>query len=1022
MTTFHRLTVPSYTGGLPSGYDYVNNALSGTPAFADNAKVGGPNAGTYFVAFGEDATSSDANRANQALAQNTDTLDNLLHRDLALPVRTSDVGPTSSPTTTITLTGPGIFLGGVGDQLIDLFRITDQNDNDIENGSTQVLVASISGGTLGGGFSTGNVTLNLNTSIPTGLTYHVYYSTQSNLATLPADAFISMRIRSAVAVDAEIETLFQLLHGNGEAWNGAWDSTIWDLTAGGLDARYRRSTTGVAGPFNTAGSGGTITRDGPSPATQSILSVRAQPDEFLSAWTAHLKDLGAARSAGTLGSWGFVADGHRWQTAGETASSASLGGFLSVWRRDAAPVASAPVTGLGYWTFLPPGITGTVTALSTGQYQLVLDATNNPYFWKVDTGTTGNPKRSALAIGQDLLSLTVGGVQYAVSTLGFVTSDVTARTIHISALDGGNIPNFNPGPVTATSITWISPLFYASSGAAASKNSLDIGGSGYSLPPEGLFSVVPPPVVDVNTTDGSFHQYTPSSANYVGLGTTDDANPTPAFVWGAYNSRVETPFGAQWMPLGSLLNNGNVVANGYQHSSYNIGLSGSYQTLTLNCAEYDTFYITVSSPSTISSIVLNGLSNTTFPHIRVIFSQSAAPAQITSAAAWPSTVSFSSLSTPFLTDALGAFDVFELDVLNPSQIICKHIISRGFSGKISAQNWKPQVTWSGGGSGPYSLTWNDAAVGPSAQSWLFGSLTTGAGAACQVFYGGGDDTTWTQVGGNFGIGATAGPISSLAVDSAGTIWAAVVVSGTTVGLGSCPAGGSFSSFSYAGSNLTDFQVVSVGSLVMGAIGSSSAAAASLVLCNTGSLTTGLSGLTAQTWSLRSNGSLAVAVAQPDNQTVYTSVFGTSWVATNIQSLVGVGSNLIDTAWNPAKARFLLCVRAGGHDVFYTSPDGVVWTATGASLESTTTVALACVGDTWVGLSASGNNVQVIYSTDGVRWFSTGSWLYGSGSNIPRLQSSPSQFGALLGELLTSTATTEPYRFSYKFGDPDSLLT
>ena len=64
---FHRLGVPSYFGGLPGGYDYINNAISGTPANADGAKSGGPNAGTYFVAFGEDATSSDFNRANKAL-------------------------------------------------------------------------------------------------------------------------------------------------------------------------------------------------------------------------------------------------------------------------------------------------------------------------------------------------------------------------------------------------------------------------------------------------------------------------------------------------------------------------------------------------------------------------------------------------------------------------------------------------------------------------------------------------------------------------------------------------------------------------------------------------------------------------------------------------------------------------------------------------------------------------------------------------------------------------------------------
>ena len=42
---FHRLTVPSYYGGLPGGYDYINNAVSGTPANANGVLPSGPNTG-----------------------------------------------------------------------------------------------------------------------------------------------------------------------------------------------------------------------------------------------------------------------------------------------------------------------------------------------------------------------------------------------------------------------------------------------------------------------------------------------------------------------------------------------------------------------------------------------------------------------------------------------------------------------------------------------------------------------------------------------------------------------------------------------------------------------------------------------------------------------------------------------------------------------------------------------------------------------------------------------------------------
>jgi hypothetical protein len=124
---FHRLTVPTYFGGLPAGYDYVNNAVSGTPADANGVLTYGPNIGSYFIGFGDDATSADGNRPAQALSQNTDFLDNLLHTDLVQMVRTADQTVSGSPQTSITLTATAgtIWLGSGGYALQDLFHITD---------------------------------------------------------------------------------------------------------------------------------------------------------------------------------------------------------------------------------------------------------------------------------------------------------------------------------------------------------------------------------------------------------------------------------------------------------------------------------------------------------------------------------------------------------------------------------------------------------------------------------------------------------------------------------------------------------------------------------------------------------------------------------------------------------------------------------------------------------------------------------------------------------------------------------
>lgn len=215
MSVFHRLTQPTYYGGLPGGFDYINNLLAGTPANTDGwisggalgtqtAKSAGPNVGTYFTAFGEDATSADANRANVALATNTDYLDNLLRQDLVSIVRTANAS-SGAPTTAIVVAGTNtVWLGTGGYILADLFHIVDVNDQDIEVSGAKVVVASVAGGAVGAGFAVGNVTLNLNVAIPPSMIYRVYYCQRTNLATLPIDALTLPFMRNADSVDGAV--------------------------------------------------------------------------------------------------------------------------------------------------------------------------------------------------------------------------------------------------------------------------------------------------------------------------------------------------------------------------------------------------------------------------------------------------------------------------------------------------------------------------------------------------------------------------------------------------------------------------------------------------------------------------------------------------------------------------------------------------------------------------------------------------------------------------------------------------
>lgn len=205
---FHRLTVPSYTGGLPGGYNYINNAVSGTPADADGALSGGPNSGSYFVGFGDDARSRNANRPVKALAENCDYLDDLLRRDIATTA--IQTGTASGDTSSVIVTGPGIYLGPSGTPnttagIETVFQVLDSNDREIVNTGSECKVTAIAGGTIGsGGFSSGNVTLTVSPAIPDTTSYKVVYGTRTNLATLPIDALTNIRIRGAQEVPGEL--------------------------------------------------------------------------------------------------------------------------------------------------------------------------------------------------------------------------------------------------------------------------------------------------------------------------------------------------------------------------------------------------------------------------------------------------------------------------------------------------------------------------------------------------------------------------------------------------------------------------------------------------------------------------------------------------------------------------------------------------------------------------------------------------------------------------------------------------
>lgn len=198
----HRFITPTYFGGLPGTHDLINVVSGGTGAGGsapvDGPKAGGPNVGTLFVAFGEDGTSFNTNRGLKALAENTDFLDDVIHRGLATPVVQATQPAPGAPLASLVLAGD-IFVGQTGTTNTQLSRsgaisVLDQDGTPLHvldggsNTYVPVLVTAITDGAINvvgvpvDGFQTGP-TVEFTPSIPVGQQYRLAYYVRGNLKT-----------------------------------------------------------------------------------------------------------------------------------------------------------------------------------------------------------------------------------------------------------------------------------------------------------------------------------------------------------------------------------------------------------------------------------------------------------------------------------------------------------------------------------------------------------------------------------------------------------------------------------------------------------------------------------------------------------------------------------------------------------------------------------------------------------------------------------------------------------------------
>lgn len=545
---FHRLTVPTYYGGLPGSYDYINNAISGTPAPADVAKSSGVNLGTYFIAFGEDATSSNSNRANAALAENCDIIDDTL-RGSQVVMRYVE-GTVVSPTNAVALTGD-VYVGGsaetpavVNNQETRnrLVRIVDASGNDLVLAGAKVAPQLIDDGSLNNqvgvpadGFFTAP-TVRLSVGMPAGTSYRLYYLTRRHLTDIVANKpaeFFAEQIRTA----GEGASVYSILRTT-------------DLYLHGMDDLYRRASAYDATPppewpgdvptADTAGNGAWFVKNS-WPLTGYMT---ASGSSFTGSLNEQDYHLGATFAAELDASFVFSLDTHR---------SSAGSGFVALGRKRSFlndPCKGDPgLFGFFHGTRRDSGDssnTDDATVLEVGDTfslsgdQLTL---GSGWFYK----NLGGSDRSAFVRFFDIIvmeEVATGDIYYVT-----VSAFTSATVATIRYLDGSQ-PNLTGD---FNFVDWIAPMMLSSEDAGAWHHKNIAGG----VPPiwlNGFVCAVPPKVryTDTNMTYSGYVRF---------FGATD-TDSDYALSWGGYSDLLPTAGGATFRENGFLFGDGSASFGG----------------------------------------------------------------------------------------------------------------------------------------------------------------------------------------------------------------------------------------------------------------------------------------------------------------------------------------------------------------------------------------------------------------------------------------------------------------------------
>lgn len=228
---FRRYTAPPSNYVAPNDeswpftdYGWINNATGGDQAPAATIGSAYNNPGSFFVAFEDMATSTYANRPHWALSVNTDTLDEQLHRPMALMrLRIDSVG---AGTTDFSITSGWIWCGDTTDTDPDTFiKVQDGTvgrvDYDLAPGGLALgyvpkVVDVLQGGStiVGTGIvqaSIGSpITVRTNVTVPIGDLVRIYCAGRDSYATATPGTFIRNLLNPSKAQSSFIEFLWDL--------------------------------------------------------------------------------------------------------------------------------------------------------------------------------------------------------------------------------------------------------------------------------------------------------------------------------------------------------------------------------------------------------------------------------------------------------------------------------------------------------------------------------------------------------------------------------------------------------------------------------------------------------------------------------------------------------------------------------------------------------------------------------------------------------------------------------------------